>query len=93
MPPSHHHDRGDISLAIRAKATEEQVNIRNFAVEQYVPADSQRQARHDGRQRTGPTFARRGAGDRNIVRIVGRRGILLEHDVERSARGYRVVSR
>lgn len=93
---SSHDDRGDISLAISAKATEEQVNIRNFAVEQYVPADSER-------KRVTTVVKENGT---DVVISLGAAQVIetlcvlsdgaktsFEHDVETlSARGYRVVA-
>ena len=39
---SSHDDRGNVDLAISAKAKAEQVDVRNISVEKYVPVDSER---------------------------------------------------
>ena len=91
-----HDDRGDISLAISAKAKEEQVDTRSIAVEQYIPADSER-------KRVMAVVHENGT---DVVISLGAAQVVetlcvlsdgaktsFEHDVETfSARGYRVVA-
>jgi H+-transporting ATPase len=93
---SSHDDRGDISLAISAKAKEEQVDARNIFIEQYIPVDSERKRAMVVVQENGAeTVISLGA-----VQVIEALCVLsdgaktsFEHDVEAlSARGYRVVA-
>lgn len=93
---SSHDNRGDISLAIHAKAEEEHISVNDISLEKYIPVDSER-------KRT--TVIIREGGTKIVVslgaaQVIEKLCVLSEeakatfrHDVETlSARGYRVVA-
>ncbi len=89
-------DRGDISLAISAKAEEERTDMQGISVEQYIPVDS-------GRKRVTATLRK---NEIDTVVSLGAAQVIetlcvlsdsvrssFRHDIETlSARGYRIVA-